>query len=97
METNTNAQGTFLAIARAIRNSEGYDDWNVSFNQPVLRDVYRLAAAHLDEATCRAHDLPTLAALDEAEAQAQKAGHNTPQGTNDPLPEPWLKTTGEAL
>ncbi len=90
METNNNAQETFLAIARAIRNSEGYDDWNVSFNQPVLREVYRLAAAHLDEATCRVSDIPTLAALDEA-------GHNTPQGTNDPLPEPWLKTTGKAL
>ncbi len=97
METTPSAHETLLAIARAIRNSGGYDDWNASFNQPVLRDIYRLAAAHLDEDTCRANDLPTLAALDEAEGQARRAGHNTPQGTTDSLPEPWLKTTGEAL
>lgn len=37
-------QDALLAIARAVRDSQGYDEWNARFQDPVLREVYRLAA-----------------------------------------------------
>lgn len=97
MDNPTTDQDAFLAIARTIRDSGGLDEWNLRFQQPVLREVYRLAAARLDDDLCRTHALPLWAAIAEAEQRSAQEGHPAPAVGATGQPEPWTKTTGEAL
>jgi len=97
METSSTDRDAFLAIARTIHDSGGFDEWNMRFQAPVLRDVYHLSITQLDDETCRAHALPTWAAIAEAEQQSARAHHPAPALGTGGSPEPWTKTTGEPL
>ncbi len=97
METSSTDHDALLAIARTVHASPGFDEWNLRFHDPTLRDVYHLAVTRLDGETCRAHALPTWAAVAEAERLSARAGHPAPAPGTGSQPEPWTKTTGEML
>lgn len=97
MDNSSTHQDALLAIARAIHNGGGFDEWNMRFHDPVQREAYRLAATELGDDLCRAHSLPTWAAIAEAEHRSAQEGHPAPALGANSLPEPWTKTTGEAL
>jgi len=97
MDNASTNQDALLAIARAVRDSQGYDEWNARFQDPVLREVYRLAAVQLGDDLCRAHALPMWAAIAEAEHGSAQEGHPAAAPADPARPEPWTKTTGEAL
>ena len=97
METSDTDRDALLAIARTVHDSGGFDEWNLRIQDPVLREVYRLAVTGLDDETCRARALPTWAAIAEAERQSAREGHPAPAPRTGSQPEPWTKTTGEML
>ncbi len=97
MEIPSTDHDALFAIARAIHGSQGFDEWNGRFHDPLLREIYRLVVTQLDDETCRAHALPTWAAIAEAEQQSARAGHPASALSTASHPEPWTKTTGETL
>lgn len=97
MDTPNTDRDALLAIARAVHDAPGFDEWNLRFHDPVLRDVYLLAVARVGDETCRAQALPTGSAIAEAEQQSAREGHPASALGAGSLPEPWTKTTGETL
>lgn len=97
MDIPSTDRAALIAIARAVHGSQAFDEWNLRFQNPVLREVYRLAIAGLDDGTCLANALPTWSAVAEAERRSAQEGHPSPAQAGASNPEPWTKTTGEPL
>lgn len=97
MDTSNTDHDALLAIAQAVCDDQGFDEWNLRFQNPVLHHIYHLAAVQLGDETCRAHALPTWAAIAEAEQRSAQEGHPSPAQAGVSSPEPWTKTTGETL
>ncbi len=97
MKISDTDHDALLAIARMVHDSQGFDEWNLRFHDPVLRAVYHLSITQLNDETCRTHALPTWAAIAEAEQQLAREGHPAPAPSTSSQPEPWTKTTGEML